>query len=152
MFSKAVMGATKAVTENVIQPGLEKVNDPSFQSNVRGYVSGAKQTASTLGQNANSWGRNQLGVDVAGQLGGFYDSFKDRVGAGGHVGYGALATEHEDEGSALYNDYEADHFGGFNEKDTSNWSNDSAAVYVSSDSASGSSTKKADDWDEWKDF
>ncbi len=38
LFSAAISGATRAVSENVIQPGLEKARDPNLHASVRGYV------------------------------------------------------------------------------------------------------------------
>ncbi|TDL29831.1 ArfGap-domain-containing protein [Rickenella mellea] len=151
LLSAAVIGASRVVSETVIQPGLEKVNDPSLQATVKGYVSEAGRRAGAVGQSANQWSRQQLGVDVAESVGGMYDKVKTKVAGPGYEGYGALATEHEGETSALYHDGEEDFFGEFtNEKagtSTENHSFPSAPV-----GTTPTGSKKADDWDEWKDF
>ena len=67
LFSAAVVGATKVVSENVIQPGVEKVTDPNFQASVKGYVSEAQKRAMVAGGAANTWSKQQFGVDVAGR-------------------------------------------------------------------------------------
>jgi hypothetical protein len=68
LFSSVVASATRTVTENVIQPGMERVMDPELQSTVKGYASAAGQRAAQLGGVANEWSKHQLGVDVAGQV------------------------------------------------------------------------------------
>lgn len=157
LFSAAVAGASRAVSENVIQPGVERVMDPEFQAGVRGYVSEAGKRVGEAGRSANAWGKNTLGVDVAEQVGGVIGTVKDKVGGGPQSrGYGTVGQEydHEAETSALYND-EEDEVGEF-----SGWSSQRDISGISSSSVSGgasvaktsASAKKADDWDEWKDF
>ncbi|KAJ6560402.1 hypothetical protein B0H19DRAFT_945541 [Mycena capillaripes] len=68
LFSAAVVGATRAVSENVIQPGMDKVRDPNLQASVRGYVSEAGKRAAVVGGAANQWSKDALGVDVAGSV------------------------------------------------------------------------------------
>ncbi|KAG6834664.1 hypothetical protein H0H93_008202, partial [Arthromyces matolae] len=110
LFSAAVVGAGKAVNDNVIQPGMEKVTDPSFTANVKGYMTEAQKQAAIVGDSANRWSKQQFGVDVASSVGGVVGAVKDRVGGGPQrAGYGALATDGYGESSALYEDgYEDD--------------------------------------------
>lgn len=157
LFSSAVVGASRAVSENVIQPSVEKVTDPNFQAGVRGYVSEAGRRAGEVGSLANNWGKTQLGVDVAGQVGGVVGGVRDRIGGPSRSGYDSLSTGHgQDEHSALYQDEDEDDFFG-------EYSNGGSATghYGSSGLSSGGATgaastgaanKKAEDWDEWKDF
>jgi ADP-ribosylation factor GTPase-activating protein 1 len=139
LFSAAVVGASRAVSDNVIQPGMEKVMDPELHATVKGYASEAQKRAIVAGQVANDWTKNQLGVDVAEQVGGVVGVVKDKIGGGpASDGYGALPTEHG-ETSALYHDDEDDFFGEFSQ---------SAQTKV----AVPPPPAKKDDWDEWKDF
>ena len=156
LFSAAVVGATRAVNDNVIQPGMEKVMDPTFQAGVRGYVNEAGKRAGQLGTSANSWGRTTFGVDVAESVGGVVGTVTDKISGGpqrrgyGQVpqGYGGAET------SALYNDNDdEDFFGEFN-SGSSGQSRQYDPHQASSSAAASSNTatKKSDDWDDWKDF
>jgi len=161
LFSAAVAGATKAVSENVIQPGMERVRDPEFQQGVKGYVSEASKRAAEAGRNANMWGKSTLGVDVAEQVGGVVGTVKDKVTGGparrgyssvGPGGYG------DGESSALYQDHDDEDF--FNNYNGDlNRGHGSLASQVSPISpamhspAPAKAAKKDDEWDEeWKDF
>lgn len=147
LFSAAVAGASRAVSENVIQPSLEKVADPTFQAGVRGYVSEAGKRAGEVGRTANLWGKTAFGVDVAESVGGVVGTVKDRVGGGPERrGYGALNVENE-ESSALYQDDDDDFFQEYNSGSSQQTSAPSGASTTHRTSA-----KKADDWDDWKDF
>ncbi|KAI0751010.1 ArfGap-domain-containing protein [Daedaleopsis nitida] len=149
LLSAAVVGASRAVTENVIQPGLEKVSDPTFQAGVRGYVSEAGKRAGEVGRTANLWGKTAFGVDVAESVGDVVGTVKDRVGGGPERrGYGALNMEHE-ESSALYQD-DDDFFQQYN-SGPSQQSNAPAGASQASTTIHRSA-KKEDDWDDWKDF
>ena len=59
------MGASRAVSETVIQPGIERVSDPAFTASVRGVAVEAGRRAGAVGGVANEWGEAQFGVDVA---------------------------------------------------------------------------------------
>ncbi|KAH8094858.1 ArfGap-domain-containing protein [Cristinia sonorae] len=158
LFSTAVAGATRAVSQNVIQPAAEKVMDPTFQQGVRGYVSEAGKKAGQLGQNANTWGKHAFGVDVAESVGGVVGTVSDKLSGGpGRRGYGQVAQGYGGESSSLYHDHDdEDFFGEFNsgsggqqrqyDPASSRQSNPNTS------SSSGAGAKKADDWDEWKDF
>lgn len=150
LLSAAVAGASRVVTENVIKPGVEKVTDPNFQAGVRGYVTEASKRAGDVGRTANMWGKVTFGVDVAESVGGVVGTVKDRVGGGPeHRGYGAVGLEHEEESSALYHDDE-DFFDQYNS--TSHQGGSSSTNTQASTTAQRAPAKKADDWDEWKDF
>ncbi|EIW61669.1 ArfGap-domain-containing protein [Trametes versicolor FP-101664 SS1] len=150
LLSAAVAGASRVVTENVIQPGVEKVTDPNFQAGVRGYVTEASKRAGDVGRTANMWGKVTFGVDVAESVGGVVGTVKDRVGGGPeHRGYGAVGLQHEEESSALYHDDE-DFFDQYNSN--SHQDGSSSMNTQASTTAQRAPAKKADDWDEWKDF
>ncbi|EMD40481.1 hypothetical protein CERSUDRAFT_44271, partial [Gelatoporia subvermispora B] len=153
LFSSAVIGASRVVSENVIQPGMEKVMDPNFQAAARGYVSEAGKRVGEVGRTANMLAKEKLGVDVAEQVGGVVGTVRDRVAGGPERrGYGQVDPGYE-ESSALYHDNDFDDFGSFNEGTR-------PAEGLASPSALASSTpathapagKKQEDWDEWKDF
>lgn len=150
LFSAAVAGASRVVSENVIQPGIEKVSDPNLQASVRGYMSEAQKKAAVVGSTANQWSKNQFGVDVAESVGGVVGTVKDKIGGGPtRSGYGRVATGNDGESSALYQDDNDDFFGeyGHNETQTSTQSTTSK-----SSTAAPASTKR-DAWeDDWKDF
>lgn len=111
LFSSAVVGASRAVSENVIQPSVERVTDPTFQASVRNYVGEAGRRAGEVGTSVNQWGKTQLGVDVAEQIGGAVGTVRDRVGGGPtRSGYSSVYSGglHEGESSALYRDHDDD--------------------------------------------
>ncbi|KZT71450.1 hypothetical protein DAEQUDRAFT_723957 [Daedalea quercina L-15889] len=159
LFSAAIAGATKAVSENVIQPGVEKVMDPNFQQGVKGYVSEASKRAAEAGRSANMWGKSALGVDVAEQVGGVVGTVKDKV-TGGPVrrGYSSVGPGGDGETSALYQDHDDDEDFFNNYSNNLNRGHDSLASQVSPISPAAhsaapvQSAKKDEDWDEWKDF
>lgn len=151
LFSAAIAGASRAVSENVIQPGMEKVSDPEFQSSVRGYVSEAQKRATMVGQTANTWSKNQFGVDVAEHVGSAYEDVRERISGGPErSGYGSLSQNHDDDQtSALYHDDTDDLFTEYGHKDedyrsTTHGGNTSAVPPPV--------PKKDEDWDEWRDF
>jgi ADP-ribosylation factor GTPase-activating protein 1 len=152
LFSSAVVGASRAVSENVIQPGMERVRDPELQASMRGYVSEAQKRAQGAARSANQWSKTQFGVDVGEQVGGVVGAVKDKVGGGpAGAGYGSLAMEHDTETSALYHDHgDEDFLGEFSTSESSQTQGYDQPVARSKPTAS-LSTKK-DDWDEWKDF
>ncbi|ESK95165.1 arf gtpase activator [Moniliophthora roreri MCA 2997] len=157
LFSTAVAGASKAVNDNVVRPGMERVNDPNFQASVRGYFEEAQKRATEVGSTANQWGKKQFGVDVAGRVG----SVMQGRGDPRANGYGTVPMEHE-ETSALYKDDDDDFFQDWNEKrdELQKAQSLSTGLGASSSSSSAPATQKApaaakkpSDWDdEWKDF
>jgi ADP-ribosylation factor GTPase-activating protein 1 len=150
LFSAAVVGASRVVSENVIQPGIEKVTDPTLQASVRGYVSEAQKRAAVVGSTANEWSKNQFGVDVAEQVGGVVDTVKEKIGGGPAAsGYGSLKITGEGETSALYQDREEDSF--YGEYRHVGGSAEQHSPFTPRSLSMGTPTKK-DEWDEWKDF
>ncbi|KAK2466036.1 hypothetical protein APHAL10511_001678 [Amanita phalloides] len=153
LFSAAVMGASRAVSENIIQPGVEKVTDPTFQASVKGYVAEAQKQVTMAGSAANQWSKSQLGVDVAESVGGVVDTVKDRIGVRpSRPGYDALSMRPDGEASALYNHHEDedDFFGEYQQGRTN-----IPVSATSWDTATPTTpnTKKSAGWDdEWKDF
>ncbi|KAH9977661.1 hypothetical protein BGW80DRAFT_1435409 [Lactifluus volemus] len=158
MFSSAVVGASRAVSENVIQPGVERVRDPTFHASVRGYVGEAGRRAGEVGSSVNQWGKAQLGVDVAGQLGGVVDTVRDRVGGGpARSGYDTVYSggSHEEETSALYHDHEDDEdlFGEYH--GTGKRQSDAARPPVGNLEGRAEPQKSSNGWDGdagWEDF
>ena len=149
LFSAAVVGASRVVSENVIQPGMEKVNDPNLQASVRGYMSEAQKRAAAVGQSANQWSKNQFGVDVAEHVGGVVDGVKERIAGPERSGYGSLAQDHDGESSALYHDDTDDFFTEFS--DGPKTEEPYSTLYGSS--TAPAVPKKGEQWeDEWKDF
>ncbi|PCH40866.1 ArfGap-domain-containing protein [Wolfiporia cocos MD-104 SS10] len=142
LFSAAVAGASRAVSENVIQPGVERVMDPEFQANVRGYVSEAGRRVGEAGRGVNGWGKQTLGVDVAEQVGGVVGSVRDRVAGPERSGYNSVPPPGYGETSSLYADQE-EFFDSFESH---------AAGAAAGPASKPAAPKKDDDWDEWKDF
>lgn len=163
LFAAAVVGASKVVSENVIQPSVEKVTDPNFQASVKGYMSEAQKRALMVGNTANEWSKNSLGVDVADTVGGVVETVRDHVGGGpSRSGYGALSLQspnEHDESSGLYNTDDNDLFTEYHDKgqlspQTSGLSRGNVAAGKETTKATSSlaNTKKSDWDDEWKDF
>jgi ADP-ribosylation factor GTPase-activating protein 1 len=156
LFAAAVVGASRAVSENVIQPGVEKVTDPNFQASVMGYMTEAQKKAAMVGSTANEWSKHQFGVDVADTVGGVVGTVKDRVGAGpSRSGYGSLALSSPndmDESSGLYDQDDNDLFTEYHSKSPEMSTGNTTTFAAASTKISPSSGKKSD-WDEdWKDF
>jgi len=150
LFAGAVAGASRAVSENVLQPGMERVADPELRERVGGYVSTASQRAAAAAGTANAWGRQQFGVDVGENLGAVVDKVKS-VGGGRPEGYEAVDQWGGEEGSALYADAHEDDFfkdGGEGWQDMPSASASSAKA----EPAKEGGKAKGDDWDEWKEF
>jgi ADP-ribosylation factor GTPase-activating protein 1 len=151
LFSAAVVGASRAVSENVIQPGMEKVRDPELHASMKGYISGAQKRAEEAAKSANHWSKTQFGVDVGEQVGGVVGAVKDRVGGGPAAsGYGSIAMEHGTETSALYHDEGDDFFGEFE-----NAAPGQSKLYdqpIEHSKIKATSPTKKDDWDKWDDF
>ena len=152
LFAAAVVGASKVVSENVIQPGMERVTDPNFQASVKGYMSEAQKKALMVGNTANEWSKNSLGVDVADTVGGVVETVKERVGGGpAKSGYGAVALQSpgdHDESSGVYDVNDDDLFTEYHDKGHST----STSEGVPGQEATTSNTKKSDWDDDWKDF
>lgn len=143
LFSAAVAGATKSVSENVIQPGIDKITDPGFQESIKGYVSEAQKRAVDAGGAANQWSKHQLGVDVAEGVGGVVDKVKDRIAGPSRSGYGVIPTSHEGETSALYHDLNENDFFG----------ESTSRPFGEASIQRKSVAPEKDDWDNgWKDF
>ncbi|KAJ6538498.1 ArfGap-domain-containing protein [Mycena vulgaris] len=148
LFSAAVVGASRVVSENVIQPGMEKVRDPALQASVMGYVSEASKRAAVVGGAANQWSKNQLGVDVAGSVGGVVGTVKDKIGPSpARDGYGSVGMDNEAESSGLYHDDDEDLF-------TEYRHGEHYDQPVSQPGKGSAAPKSNNDWDdgEWKDF
>jgi ADP-ribosylation factor GTPase-activating protein 1 len=150
LFSSAMVGASRAVSENVIQPGVERVTDPTFQASVRGYVGEAGRRAGEVGSSVNQWGKTQLGVDVAEQVGGVVDTVRGHIGGGpAGSGYSSVYSggSREEETSALYQD-DDDLFGEYH------GTSDSTSARVGSSKATAEPAKSSGGWEdeEWKEF
>lgn len=155
LFSAAVVGAGKAVSENVIQPGVEKVTDPNFQASVKGYMTEAQKKAAAVGGTANQWSKQQLGIDVAESVGGVVGTVKDKVmGDPQRNGYGALALDNDSETSGLYQDGDDDDFfGEFSHGRQQSGVSPLQASSAQPPAAIPAVPAKKNDWDdEWKDF
>ncbi|KLO15913.1 ArfGap-domain-containing protein [Schizopora paradoxa] len=164
LFSAAISGATRAVSENVIQPGLEKARDPNLHASVRGYVGEASKRVGAVSAAANQTIKAQLGVDVAENVGGWMDTVKDRAGVSrDYEGYGALNAQggHDDDDwkkyddDNFYNDFEDGHHKDEQQNAFSSSSTTSTATAAANPSKASTTTpaaKKADDWDEWDNF
>ncbi|KAJ7068584.1 ArfGap-domain-containing protein [Mycena amicta] len=150
LFSAAVVGASRVVSENVIQPGMEKIRDPTLQANVLGYVSEAQKRAAAVGGAANQWSKNQFGVDVADSVGGAVGAVRDRIGpTPSQQGYGTVGMDHDGESSSLYHDDEDDMFSEYKGYDQPRSLSGSTAPAA----GPAAPAKKNNDWDdEWKDF
>jgi ADP-ribosylation factor GTPase-activating protein 1 len=145
LFTAVAAEATKAVQENVIQPGMEKALDPNLRTAAAGYVSEASRRAHALAAGANDWGREQFGVDVAGKVNQTISNYGNRSG------YGALSTysDSHNEGNSYADD---DDF--FREATSSSVHQSAGTFQASSKTPSQKTpiTKVDDDDDEWKDF
>jgi ADP-ribosylation factor GTPase-activating protein 1 len=150
LFSAAVAGASRVVTENVIQPGMERVLDPNLHASVRGYVSEAQRRAQLASQSANEWSKAQLGVDVADHVNGIVGTVRDRTGAGPQAsGYGSLATYNENDTSALYQDDPDDLFYEASDTMPASSTDRQSSTLHTTQTSSTPQAKKDDDWDEW---
>ncbi|KAF8238972.1 ArfGap-domain-containing protein [Tricholoma matsutake] len=155
LFSSAVVGAGRVVSENVIQPGVERVSDPNFQASVKGYMTEAQKRAAAAGGAVNQWSKQQLGVDVGGSVGGMVGTVKDRFADPSRAGYGAVPTESYGESSALYQDGSEDFFHEYDHNPEPAVSS-VQATSVQSNKPTTTRTppkKKNSEWDdEWNDF
>ena len=147
-FSSTVSGATRAVNESVIQPGIERATDPTLQASVRGYISGAGKYAEGLGKSANSWSKNQFGVDVAERV---TTTVRGISGGPEGQGYGSVPTQHSGETSGLYQDDDELFKECEDTGPTTTSSNPPPPAGVSTTAAKPTTSKKGD-WEDWKDF
>ena len=149
------MGASRAVSETVIQPGIERVSDPAFTASVRGVAVEAGRRAGAVGGAANEWGKAQFGVDVADTVGGVVGTVRDRVGGGpAGAGYGSLAVTSpgEQEGSGLYDGADDDDL--FSEyRHGQSYDSPAPAPAAAPAATAPAPKKKTTGWDdEWNDF
>lgn len=144
LFSAAVVGASRAVNENVIQPGIEKVSDPALQENVRGYLTEAQKRAALAGSTANQWSKNQFGVDVAEKV----EGVRGKLGGGpSREGYGSVPQGYDGESTSLYHDQSDDDDAFFDRHSSQSQSQTTPTA------SSTTANKKKEDWDDdWKDF
>ncbi|KAF9651074.1 ArfGap-domain-containing protein [Thelephora ganbajun] len=151
-FSSAVSGATRAVNESIIQPGVERATDPNLQASIRGYVSEAGKYAGEFGKTANTWSRNQFGVDVAERV---TTTVRGISGGPERQGYGSVPTQYSGETSGLYQD-DDDIFKEYKDMSSTTTSYNPPLPSGNTSSASTRTVKhtapKKDDWDDWKDF
>lgn len=151
-FSSAVSGATKAVNDSIIQPGMERATDPNLQASIRGYVSEAGKYAEDFGKTANSWGKNQFGVDVAERV---TTTVRGISGGPERDGYGSVPTQYSGETSSPYQD-DDDLFKEYRDTSPATTSFNPLLPAGSSSNTSTSTAKpnvpKKEDWDDWKDF
>lgn len=152
LFSSAVSGATRAVNESIIQPGMERAADPNLQTSIRGYVSEAGRYAEEIGKNVNTWGKDQFGVDVAERV----TTTVRGIGGGPEgQGYGSVPTQRSGETADLYQD-EDEFFNEYKDMDPTTTSHNPPAHVGSTSNTSAGAVKptapKKDNWDDWKDF
>lgn len=98
LFSSTVAQATKTINESVIQPGMQRAQDPNLQSSLYGYVQsattlvgeGAKRGGEYLGEGlrAGSGYARQQGLDVGDLGAGYIDRF---AGSGNGHTYGGYS-------------------------------------------------------------
>ncbi|KIK67768.1 hypothetical protein GYMLUDRAFT_36543 [Collybiopsis luxurians FD-317 M1] len=157
LFSSAVVGASRTINESVIQPGMERVTDPEFQGNVKGFLGEAQKRAGQVASGANEWSRKQLGVDVGERVGSLVNS----VGGGPrNQGYGHVSSGYgEEETSGLYHDDDADYWGRHDGWGSATSDPNSASALQSAPPSAANNASaakpaaKKNDWDdEWKDF
>ena len=151
-FSSTVTGATRAVNQSIIQPGIERATDPTLQASLRGYVSEAGKLAEGVGKSANNWSKNQFGVDVAERV---TTTVRGMSGGPERQGYGSVPTQYSGETSGLYQD--DDEF--FKEYQDASPTTTPSNLPLPSENTSSTSTSavkppapKKEDWDDWKDF
>jgi ADP-ribosylation factor GTPase-activating protein 1 len=153
LFSSAVVGAGRVVSENVIQPGMEKVTDPNFQASVKGYMTEAQKRAAAAGGAVNHWSKQQLGVDVGDSVGGMVGTVKDRFSDPTKSGYGAVPTESYGETSGLYQDGSDDFFHEYDHGNNQLGSGSSSVQPTSKAASAPTPPAKNSGWDDdWKDF
>lgn len=151
-FSSTVSGATRAVSESVIQPGIERATDPNLQASLRGYMSEAGKYAEGLGKTANDWSKNQLGVDVAERV---TTTVRGISGGPERQGYDSLPIQYSGEISGPHQD-DDDLFKEYRDSSPTGTSTNLPLPAGNTSSTSTSTVKptapKKDDWDDWKDF
>lgn len=149
LFSSAVSGATRAVNESIIQPGMERATDPNLQASIKGYVSEAGKYAEEFGKSANTWSKNQLGVDVAERV---TTTVRGISGGPEGQGYGSVPSQHPGESPGLYQD-DDDFFKEYKDISPITTShNPPLPAGSTSTNAAKPTPPKKDGWDEWNDF
>jgi len=116
------------------------------------YVSDAGRYAEEFGKSANTWGKNQFGVDVAERV----TTTVRGIGGGPEgQGYGSVPTQSPGEASGLYQE-DDDLFKEYRDTSPATTSYNSPLPTGNTSSTSISAVKhtapKKDDWDDWKDF
>jgi len=155
LFSNVVVGASRTINESVIQPGMERVADPEFQGNVKGFLGEAQKRAGQVATGANDWSRKQLGVDVGERVGTLVSGV---TGGPRTQGYGQVAGySGEEETSGLYHDDDGEYWGRHDGWGSATSDPNSATVLggppsAASDAPSKPPVKKNEWDDEWKDF
>jgi ADP-ribosylation factor GTPase-activating protein 1 len=150
-LSSAVSGATRTVNESIIQPGMERATDPNLQASIRGYVSEAGKYAEGFGKTANSWSKNQFGVDVAERV---TTTVRGISGGPERQGYGSVPTQYSGETSAPYQD-DDDLFKECEDTSPTTSSHNPPLPAGNTSSTSTNTVKPTtpkDNWDDWKDF
>ena len=151
-FSSTVTGATRAVNDSIIQPGIERATDPNLHASLRGYASEAGKYAEGLGKTANNWSKNQLGVDVAERV---TTTVRGISGGPERQGYGSVPTQYSGETSALYQD-DDELFGEYKDMSPTTTSDNPPLPAGSAGSTPNSTAKPTappkGEWDDWKDF
>lgn len=114
LFSSTVAQATKTINESVIQPGMQRAQDPNLQSSLYGYVQsattlvgeGAKRGGEYLGEGlrAGSGYVRQQGLDVGDLGAGYIDRFSGAENGQTYSGYsqapGQTSLESQEAGRA----------------------------------------------------
>ena len=148
---------------------MERLNDPQFQANVRGYVDGASKKVGELGGAASEWGKRSMGIDLGDAVHGVKEKVlggPERNGYGRIDMYGGYGGE---ESSALYdpNGKDGDFFGEFMQGQSQSTAKSTSGDLIpevnspvarrkgagtGSMTSRAKATKEHDDWDDWKDF
>ena len=131
---------------------MERATDPDLQASIRGYVSGAGKYAEEFGRTANTWSKNQLGVDVAERV---TTTVRGISGGPEGQGYDSVPTQHSGETSEIYQD-DDDLFKEYKDTSPTTTSHRPPLPAVNTSSTSTSTVKptapKKDGWDDWNDF
>ena len=126
---------------------------------IKGYVNEAGRRAGALGQTANHWSKNQLGVDVADRFSDLYVAAKDRMGGPpGGGNYGSLSGRPTWAGSGQFQDVDetatTGSLSGYRDEDTTAaWSTSATTsttrATTSANLSSNAAPKRDDDWENW---
>jgi hypothetical protein len=117
---------------------------------LKGYMSEAQKKALMVGNSANEWTKNSLGVDIADTVGVVVDTVRDRVGGGpARSGYGAVSLQspnEHDEPSGLYNPDDDDLFTEYHDRGQSALNGGNSVSGKETTKTTTNNTKKSD-WD-----